>query len=56
MVLILKKKGGKKQLKNLQTQLEDLASKGVDTKKFCGVIKLKEDPLDIQKKMRDEWK
>lgn len=27
-------------------------SKGVDTRKFCGVIKLKEDPLVIQKKMR----
>lgn len=29
--------------------------KGVDTKKFCGVIKLKEDPMAIQKKLRDEW-
>lgn len=29
--------------------------KGVDTKKFCGVIKLKEDPLAIQKRLRDEW-
>lgn len=29
--------------------------KGVDTVKFCGVIKLKEDPLVIQKKLRDEW-
>ncbi len=24
--------------------------KGVDTKKICGVIKLKDDPLQIQKK------
>lgn len=30
--------------------------KGVDTKKFCGVIKLKEDPLAVQKRLRDEWK
>lgn len=29
--------------------------KGVDTKKFCGVLKLKEDPLAIQKRLRDEW-
>ncbi len=29
--------------------------KGVDTKKFCGILKLKEDPLATQKKLRDEW-
>lgn len=29
--------------------------KGVDTKKFCGLLKLKEDPLAIQKRLRDEW-
>lgn len=32
-----------------------LNTKGVDTHKFCGVIKLNEDPLTIQKRMRDEW-
>jgi len=32
-----------------------LKTKGVDTKKYCGVISLKEDPLVIQKRMRDEW-
>lgn len=29
--------------------------KGVDTLKFCGVLKLKEAPLEIQKKLRNEW-
>jgi hypothetical protein len=29
---------------------------GVDTKKYCGVINLKEGPLTIQKQMRDEWR
>ena len=29
--------------------------KGVDTRKFCGLLKLKEDPLAIQKRLRDEW-
>lgn len=24
-------------------------------KKYVGVLKLKEDPLEIQKRMRDEW-
>lgn len=27
-----------------------------DIRQFCGVIKLKEDPLAIQKRMRDEWR
>ncbi len=26
-----------------------------DAHKYCGVIKLKEDPLTIQKEMRNEW-
>lgn len=30
--------------------------KGVDAFKFCGVIKLKEDALKTQKKLRDEWR
>jgi hypothetical protein len=29
--------------------------KGVNTLKYCGKIKLKEDPLDIQNKLRNEW-
>jgi hypothetical protein len=29
--------------------------KGVNTLKYCGNIKLKEDPLLIQKKLRNEW-
>ncbi|MDH5400290.1 MAG: hypothetical protein OEX02_19205 [Cyclobacteriaceae bacterium] len=53
MVTVIKKGGSKKQLKD---QIEKaLKTKGVDTHKFCGVIKLKEDPLEIQKRMRDEW-
>lgn len=27
-----------------------------DAHKYCGVIKLKEDPLVTQKRLRDEWK
>jgi hypothetical protein len=34
---------------------KNLIHKGVDTKKFCGVLKLKEDALAVQKKLRDEW-
>ena len=30
--------------------------KTFDAHKHCGAVKLKEDPLAIQKKLRDEWK
>ena len=56
MVLVLKKGASKKDIEALRKKLERRPSKGVDTKKYCGVIKLREDPLEIQKKMRDEWK
>jgi hypothetical protein len=53
MVLILKKGADKKEMNSISEKLRE--PKGVDTKKYCGTIKLKEDPLAIQKKMRDEW-
>lgn len=33
-----------------------IVEKGVDTKKYCGVLRLKEEPMTIQKKLRDEWR
>jgi hypothetical protein len=27
----------------------------VNLDKYCGILKLKETPLEIQKKLRDEW-
>jgi hypothetical protein len=29
--------------------------KGLDAKKYCGILNQREHPLVIQKKMRDEW-
>ena len=53
MVTVIKKNTNKKEV---QKQIEKaLGTKGVNTHKYCGVIKLKEDPLVIQKRMRDEW-
>jgi hypothetical protein len=43
----------KKILSNIQDKKK---SKPVDTMKYCGVIKLSQDPLIIQKEMRNEWK
>ena len=53
MVTVIKK-GTDKEIINRLLK-EALKTKGVDTRKYCGVIKLKEDPLVIQKRMRDEW-
>lgn len=57
MVLELKQGATKKEMNDISEKLDEKlkVGRGVDTKKFCGVIKLKEDPLAIQKKMRDEW-
>lgn len=53
MVLVLKKGATKKEMDSITEKLH--VAKGVNTKKYCGTIKLHEDPLTIQKKMRDEW-
>ncbi|WP_168196216.1 hypothetical protein [Echinicola soli] len=53
MVTIIKKGLDKKILDKLFQKA--LKIKGVNTHKYCGVIRLKEDPLVIQNRMRDEW-
>ena len=54
MVTVIKKGQNKTKINKLLAKA--MKTKGVDTHKYCGVIKLKEDPLVIQKRMRDEWK
>jgi len=47
---------GKQKLKIQRIRKEKSSlGKGVDTLKFCGVLKLKDSPMEIQKKLRDEW-
>lgn len=53
MVTVIKKGANKEELEKALSKLEK--AKKFDAYKYCGVIKLKEDPLEIQKKMRDEW-
>jgi hypothetical protein len=53
MATIIKRKSQKRTLsKKFNKSIE---SKGVDTRKYCGVIKLDRDALEIQKELRDEW-
>ena len=56
MVSIVKYGSQKGKLQNLLKRLYKSSSKGIDTKKYSGKIHLKEDPLQVQKKLRDEWK
>ena len=53
MVTIIKK--GSTQRRINQALKKIRMQKGLDAFKFCGVIRLHEDALSIQKKMRDEW-
>ncbi len=53
MVTVIKKGFNKKELEKALTNLK--SKKKFDAYKYCGVIKLKEDPLKIQNRMRDEW-
>lgn len=53
MATIIKKKSNRKNISKIFNKA--VASKGVDTKKYCGVIKLAKNPLVIQKELRDEW-
>ena len=56
MTLILKKGASKKDIQLINKKLgEIISAKKLDTRKYSGSIKLKETPLDIQKKLRDEW-
>ena len=54
MKLVLKKGASKKDTDEIHAKLHTI--KGVNTKKYGGKIKLKEEPLAIQKQMRNEWR
>jgi hypothetical protein len=56
MVMTIKKGTERDQIK---TMLEKLRKQRLirksDLSKYCGVLDLKEDPLELQKRWRDEW-
>ncbi len=53
MVTIIKKGASKSSIKQLLQKIQ--VKKGIDAYKYCGVIKLKQHPILIQKILRDEW-
>ena len=53
MVLVLK---DSKDVKKVKAMLaEHQTKKKFDAKRFCGALKVDEDALVIQKRLRDEW-
>ena len=57
MVLIIKKGASEESIKKIVAKLKNRKSKkGFPSHKYCGILKIKEDALDIQKRLRDEWK
>jgi hypothetical protein len=56
MITVLKQGSTQAIINELLIKLfEKKQTKGIDAKKYCGVLKLKDDAVKIQKQMRDEW-
>lgn len=56
MVLVLKKGATRDEVAALEKKLYGRKTmSGFDAKKYNGALKLKEDPLHIQKQLRNEW-
>jgi hypothetical protein len=54
MAVVIKLSSKKKLNKRLSTALKSVTG-SIDAKKYAGVIKLKEDAVLIQKRLRNEW-
>ena len=56
MVTIIKSGTSKDKIKSLLArQKKEKKPKMINLQKYCGILNLKEDPLTLQKKWRDEW-
>jgi hypothetical protein len=53
-IIIVKKGDNKVAIQKMLEKL-DKNEKGLDTKKYCGKIHLDVDPIEYQKKIRNEW-
>ncbi len=49
------KKGTSTEKIRLALKKRQVKTNSPDLKKYCGSISLQEDPLEMQKKWRDEW-
>jgi hypothetical protein len=57
-MVTIKRGASKAEIEQLLQQLlsqQEKKRKGFDAYEFCGSVKLKSDPLDYQKNLRNEW-
>ncbi|MCC6939927.1 MAG: hypothetical protein IT226_17055 [Flavobacteriales bacterium] len=55
MSVVIKKKSPAKRMKSLLKKARPKKTEGFDAKRFNGALKLKGDPVKVQRKLRDEW-
>jgi hypothetical protein len=53
MITKIKKGTSSKEIRRILAKQKH--PKGINAFKHCGVIRLRKDPLDIQKELRNEW-
>ena len=56
MVTVIKSGTSKEEIERLlESHSNKKNKKKIDIKKYCGILNLEEDPLELQKKWRNEW-
>lgn len=56
MVMTIKRGTEREQIKAVLEKLrKQRLIRKLELSKYCGVLSLKEDPLELQKRWRDEW-
>ena len=55
MVLVIKRGAGKKEIEAIEKKISNKTTAGFNAHKYNGVLKIKGDALEIQKKLRNEW-
>lgn len=58
MVTTIKRGATKDEIQSVFKKIASRSAKrgGFDAYKFCGTVKFNDDALEIQKRLRDEWK
>ena len=54
MIILLKRGSDQEQLAEITRKLKTKQRKN-NLKRWCGIVRLKKNPITIQKEMRDEW-
>ena len=56
MVTTIRRGDDKKVIEERLKLIYKNLNSGFDARKFCGIIKINDNPKSIQKRLRDEWK